>query len=129
MKKFIWVSLLFAMGCRDKSDVIISLTPDQLIGTWKDTSPKIQLGKRLTFTHTQAYTAIDSLASCQPVEPNKALRYRYTINKGAIVLTYDGITIGMDAPGSERLSVVSFDSTHLVIRTPLKERIEFEKCK
>lgn len=117
------------MGCRDKSDVIISMTSDQLIGTWKDTSPKIQLGKRLTFTHTQAYRAIDSLASCRPVEPNNALRYRYTIDKGAIVFTPDGITIGMDAPRQERLSIVSFDSTHLVIRTPLREQIEFEKCK
>ncbi len=79
MKKFIWVSLLIVMGCRDKSDVIISVTPDQLIGTWKDPSSKIQLGKRLTFTQTQAYRAIDSLASCQPVEPTKALHYRYTI--------------------------------------------------
>lgn len=54
---------------------------------------------------------------------------KYSLDKGAIIFTYDGITIGMDTPSQERLSVLSLDSTYSIIRTPTKERIELERCK
>ncbi|OZI07894.1 hypothetical protein BWI93_12185 [Siphonobacter sp. BAB-5385] len=128
MKTFIWIILLLTMGCRKQPEVLISITPDQLVGTWKDPSSKVQLGKRLTFTETHVYRAVDSVANCQPVEPNKALPYTYTLDKGSLVLTYAGVMPGMQAPPPLRLSIVSFSSTHLLVRTPVQEQLMFEKC-
>ncbi len=116
------------MGCRKQPDVMISITPDQLAGTWKDPSPKGQLGKRLTFTETHVYRAVDSVANCQAVKPNQALPYTYILDKGSLVLTYAGVIPGMQAPPQVRFSIVSFNSTHLLLRTPLNEQIRFEKC-
>ena len=84
MKKFIWVSVLMAIGCRDRSEVIIPVAPNQLVGTWTTPSTRLLPGNRLTFTETYVYMAADSITSCQPVKQGEAVLWTYTTDNGTI---------------------------------------------
>ncbi len=114
-----------AMGCRDQSDII--RTPNQLIGTWRATSPEGRSWNRWTFHETDLYVSNDSLTNCQPVQQGHAILWTYTAERRAIVTTFAGPSASW-TPTQIRWSVLSFNATHLILTSSRRERLELEKC-